>query len=318
MFKYLVKRIGAAIITLIILSMVVFLISHLASGDPAAIILGDTASQEQIDALRESMGLNDPLPIQYIHWFADVLHGDLGVSYYNGNSVISNIAERLQPSLLLAIFAQLVAIVLALPMGVFAAKYKGKKIDYILSSLAILGMSMPAFLVSLLLMLIFGVKLGWLPVTGYKTFADGVGTWIRYNIIPVLALGISHAGLTARMTRSSMADVLNTDYIKTAKAKGVSSMAILFKHSLRNAFIPILTIIGGSFGNLLAGTAIVETMFNIPGVGQLIITCISRRDYPVIVGIVLTISVIWIIINLVVDLLYGVIDPRVRISGKAE
>ena len=318
MLKYILKRIGAAVVTLFILSIVVFLISHMASGDPASIILGDTATEEQINDLRESMGLNQPLIVQYFNWLINAVQGDLGVSYYNGDSVVSNIADRLKPSLMLAISAQIVAIILALPMGVFAARYKGEKMDYVLSSLAILGMSMPAFLVSLLLMLIFGVKLGWLPVTGYKTFADGFGTWLRYNIIPVLALGTSHAGLTARMTRSSMAEVLNTDYIKTAKAKGITNIVILFKHALRNAFIPVLTIIGGSFGNLLAGTAIVETMFNIPGVGQLIITCISRRDYPVIVGIVITISVIWIIINLVVDLLYGVIDPRVRISGKTE
>lgn len=318
MLKYILKRIGAAVVTLFILSIVVFLISHMASGDPASIILGDTATEEQINDLRESMGLNQPLIVQYFNWLINAVQGDLGVSYYNGDSVVSNIADRLKPSLVLAISAQIVAIILALPMGVFAARYKGEKMDYVLSSLAILGMSMPAFLVSLLLMLIFGVKWGWLPVTGYKTFADGFGTWLRYNIIPVLALGTSHAGLTARMTRSSMAEVLNTDYIKTAKAKGITNIVILFKHALRNAFIPVLTIIGGSFGNLLAGTAIVETMFNIPGVGQLIITCISRRDYPVIVGIVITISVIWIIINLVVDLLYGVIDPRVRISGKTE
>lgn len=281
-------------------------------------ILGETATADQLEQLRESMGLNQPVVVQYVDWLTNALRGDLGVSYFNGNSVVSNIAERLQPSLTLAVSSQLVAIVLALPMGVFAAKFKGKKTDYTLSSLAIIGMSMPSFLVSLLLMLLFGVKLGWLPVTGYKTFADGFGTWLRYNIIPVVALGLSHAGLTARMTRSSMAEVLNTDYIKTAKAKGVPSMIILFKHALRNAFIPILTIIGASFGNLLAGTAIIESMFNIPGVGQLIVTSITRRDYPVIVGIVLTVSVIWIIINLIVDVLYGVIDPRVRISGRTE
>ena len=219
MLKYILKRIGAAVVTLFILSIVVFLISHMASGDPASIILGDTATEEQINDLRESMGLNQPLIVQYFNWLINAVQGDLGVSYYNGDSVVSNIADRLKPSLVLAISAQIVAIILALPMGVFAARYKGEKMDYVLSSLAILGMSMPAFLVSLLLMLIFGVKLGWLPVTGYKTFADGFGTWLRYNIIPVLALGTSHAGLTARMTRSSMAEVLNTDYIKTAKAK---------------------------------------------------------------------------------------------------
>lgn len=318
MIKYMVKRLLAAIVTLLILSMVVFTISHMAEGDPAAIILGDTATAEQLEEMRETMGLNEPIVVQYFDWLLDALRGNLGVSYYNNRSVVSNIAERLQPSLALAIGAQLITIIISIPMGVFAARNKGKAPDWILSTLAILGMSMPAFLLSLLLMLLFGVALKWLPVTGYKSFADGFGIWLKYNIIPMLALGISHAGLTARMTRSSMAEVLGTDYIKAAKAKGISGNTILFKHALKNAFIPILTIIGSSFGNLLAGTAIVESMFNIPGIGQLIITSITKRDYPVIVGIVLTVSVIWIIINLVVDVFYGIIDPRVRITGKAE
>jgi peptide/nickel transport system permease protein len=310
-----IKRVATSLVTLFVLSVVIFIIAHLAEGDPAVIILGETASPEQLSALRESLGLDKPVFMQYVDWVSKAVRGDLGISYFNKNTVAQNIEERLSPSLLLAFCSQAVAIIFAIPMGVLAARYKGRGADYALSIGAILGMSVPSFLLSLLMMLFFGVMLKWLPVTGFRAIAEhGLATWLRYSAMPVLALGLSHAGLIMRMTRSSMADVLKTDYIKTAKAKGVTGRVILFKHALRNSFIPVLTAIGQSFGGLLAGTAIIESMFNIPGVGQLIVTSITRRDYPVIQGVVLTVSIIWIIINLLVDFLYGVIDPRIRVA----
>ena len=205
----------------------------------------------------------------------------------------------------------------AIPAGVFAAKNKGRGLDYMLSTTSLLGLSIPNFLMSLLLILVFGVAFKALPVSGYRTLKSGVGVFLKYSILPVLALGLGQAGILMRMTRSSMLEVMNTDYIKTAKAKGAKSTVILFKHALRNAFIPILTAIGQSFGTLFAGTAIVETIFNIPGVGQLVVTSITRRDYAMIQGVVLIISIMWIIINLALDILYGVVDPRIRLAKKA-
>jgi peptide/nickel transport system permease protein len=313
-----IKRLVTSFVTLFVLSVVIFIIAHMAEGDPAVIILGETASPEQLSALRESLGLDKPLVMQYIDWISRAVRGDLGVSYFNKNSVTQNISERLSPSLVLASVSQVVAILLAIPMGVLAARHKGRRLDCALSVTAILGMSVPSFLLSLVMMLFFGVTLKWLPVTGFRTISEhGLAVWLRYSIMPVLALGLSHAGLITRMTRSSMIEALKTDYIKTAKAKGVAERVILFKHALRNSFIPVLTAIGQSFGGLLAGTAIIESMFNIPGVGQLIVTSITRRDYPVIQGVVLTVSVVWIIINLLVDFLYGVIDPRIRVAERA-
>lgn len=317
MAKFLGKRLLSALVTIFLLSIIIFTISHMSKGDPAQIILGAEATEEQITELRHSLKLDRPVVEQYIDWIFGAVRGDLGDSYYTGEPVLAEVASRLVPSLRLAIMAEILAVIVAIPAGVFAAKNKGRGLDYMLSTTSLLGLSIPNFLMSLILILVFGVAFKALPVSGYRTLKSGVGVFLKYSILPVLALGLGQAGILMRMTRSSMLEAMNTDYIKTAKAKGAKSTVILFKHALRNAFIPILTAIGQSFGTLFAGTAIVETIFNIPGVGQLVVTSITRRDYAMIQGVVLIISIMWIIINLALDILYGVVDPRIRLAKKA-
>lgn len=285
MAKFLGKRLLSALVTIFLLSIIIFTISHMSKGDPAQIILGAEATEEQITELRHSLKLDRPVVEQYIDWIFGAVRGDLGDSYYTGEPVLAEVASRLVPSLRLAIMAEILAVIVAIPAGVFAAKNKGRGLDYMLSTTSLLGLSIPNFLMSLILILVFGVAFKALPVSGYRTLKSGVGVFLKYSILPVLALGLGQAGILMRMTRSSMLEVMNTDYIKTAKAKGAKSTVILFKHALRNAFIPILTAIGQSFGTLFAGTAIVETIFNIPGVGQLVVTSITRRDISDRVGV---------------------------------
>lgn len=316
MFLFTMKRLAAAIVTLFLLSIVIFVIAHLAQGDPASIILGAEASQEQLENLRSQMGLDQPAVIQYLNWLTSALQGDLGVSYFSGDSVINEIGARIEPSLTLAVSAIVLSSIIIVPLGVIAAKYKGKAPDYIFSSISLLGLSIPNFLTSLFLILLFGVFLRILPVSGYRGMGDPVSEFFRYNVMPVVSLALGQAGLLMRMTRSSVGEVLQTDYIKAARAKGMTTKIVLFKHALRNSLVPIITVISQSFGSLLAGTAIVETIFNIPGIGQFIVTSITRRDYAMIQGIVLVVSVMWIAVNFVTDILYGVIDPRIKIAAK--
>ena len=319
MIKYLRNRIVSVICTLFILSVFIFSIIHLTPGDPARIMLGADASAEEVSALTERLGLNRPLIMQYFSWLFDALHGDLGVSYSRNGTVAEEIKTALGPTIVLAVWGQILAIIIAIPCGVFAAKKKGKIQDSAVIAASLLGISIPSFLLSLLLAMLFSVKLGWLPVAGYKTVAgNGLITHLRYIVLPVVSLSLMQAAMLTRMTRASMAEVINNDYIKTAKAKGLKECVILYKHALKNAMIPILTTIGQSFASLLSGAAVVETVFNIPGVGQLIVSSVSKRDYPMIQGIVLVISLIYVAINLFIDILYGEIDPRIRIAGNVK
>ena len=301
------------------LSVFIFAIIHLTPGDPARIMLGADASQEEVDSLTESLGLNDPLIKQYVDWVGKALHGNLGTSYSRNGTVVSEIVNSMEPTVTLAVWAQILTIVLAIPLGVFAAKKKGKTADSSVIAFSLLGISVPSFLLSMLLAILFGVKLQWLPVAGYKTMADaGLLEHLRYIVLPTISLAMMQAAMLTRMTRASMIDVINNDFIKAAKAKGVSQKNILYKHALKNALIPILTTIGQTFATLLSGAAVVETVFNIPGIGQLIVNSVSKRDYPMIQGIVLVISLIYIVINLIIDVLYGMVDPRIRITGKSK
>ncbi len=313
--KYFINRIVSVLVTLFILSIFIFNLTHIIDGDPARIILGTEASEEAIQQLRTEMGLNDPVIVQYIRWFTDAVHGDLGDSYFRNESVMSAIGAHISCSLNLAVWAQLIALMLALPFGIIAARYRGGWQDGTVSVIALLGLSLPSFVLALLLILFFGAKLKLLPVAGYKTTADGMLLHLKYLVLPAVALGCRQAALTTRMTRSSVSEILNTDYIKTAKAKGLSQRVILYKHALRNALNTIITVIGQSFGGLIAGAAVVESTFNIPGMGQLLVTSVQKRDYPVIQGVVLVVSLIYVTINFIVDILYGVIDPRVRVAG---
>lgn len=313
---YILKRLLSLIPVLLVVAVVVFLLMHITPGDPAAVILGPEASPAEVAELREELGLNKPPIEQFVSWFGNVLQGDFGTSIFMKQPVSQAFFEHLGPTLSLAIMAQVLAIVVAIPLGVLAAKFRGSILDQTFMGISLLGISVPSFLLGLFLILLVGVELKWLPVAGYKPIDAGLLNHIKYLILPAIALGSMQAALIARMTRSSMLDVLNANYIKTARSKGVKETIIVIKHTLRNAFIPILTIIGQTFGTLVAGAAVVETVFNIPGIGQLIINSVERRDFAVIQGSVLLIAVSYVLINLVIDLLYGVIDPRVRLGRK--
>lgn len=315
MKTFLIKRLLSVIPILFIVSLIIFACIHLTPGDPARAMLGEEASEEQIMNLRESMGLNDPLPVQYVRWLGNACKGDLGESIFMNKPVTQVIGEQIKPTLSLAILAQIFALVIALPIGIIAAKRKGTWVDHAASGFTLFGISIPSFLLGLLLILFFAVWLRVLPVAGYKEMSDGLGEHIKYLILPALSLGLMQAALITRMTRASVLEVLNTDYIKMARSKGVRGLRLLYIHALKNALIAIITVVGQSFITLLSGATVVEFLFNIPGVGQLIVNSIARRDYAVIQGIVLIIAIINIIVNFCIDLFYGLADPRIRIES---
>ncbi len=314
MRKYLVNRILSILPVLFVVSVVIFGVINLTPGDPAAAILGENATTEDIAALRERMGLNKPIVVQYLAWLGNIAKGNLGTSVVNSRPVAEMVGSHIGPTISLSIYAMLISVALALPLGMLAARKRGTAADQTVSTVALFGISLPSFLLGLFLMLLFAVKLRWFPVSGYKPLSAGLGQHIRFLTMPAFALGFIYSALMMRMTRASMLEVLGSDYIKMAKAKGVRELFIIGKHALRNALVAIITVIGQSFIGALSGATVVESLFGIPGLGQLIVNSIGRRDYQVIVAIVLFIALVNVVISLVVDLLYGVVDPRVRIA----
>ena len=313
MLKYIVKKAVSVLTVLFIVSFVTFFIIHLTPGDPARIMLGADAPQEAVEALREQMGLNRTLPVQYLEWLNDVLHGDLGPSIFMEGSMSYIIGLRMKPTIVLTLCALGIAVIIAIPTGIMAARGRGRAVDQGMMMVSMIGVSIPGFLLGLLLVLLFAVKLGLLPASGYKELKDaGLVTYVKYLILPSISLGMMHAALLSRMTRSAVLEVLNKDYIKMAKAKGVHSFSLMFRHALRNALLPIITVIAQSFVSLIAGALVTETIFNIPGIGKLIIDSIGRRDYEVVQAMVLLVAVINVLIMFALDLIYGVIDPRIR------
>lgn len=312
MKKFIVKRILSLIPILFLVSIGIFSLIHLTPGDPARAILGDLATEDEVMALRESMGLNDPLPVQYFEWLKGVFHGDLGHSIFIDKPMGTILWEHLVPTLNLTLYAMLIAVAIAIPLGVLAARKKGRAVDNTVSALTLAGISVPSFLMGIFLILIFAVKLKWLPVAGYKTVREaGFLTHIRYLTLPAIALGLMQAALITRMTKNAMLEVLNSDYMKMALAKGVKQRKRIWKHAFRNALIPIITVIGQSFIALLAGATVVENVFNIPGIGQLVINSAGRRDYEVIQATILVVAVMSVLVNLIVDILYGLANPRI-------
>lgn len=316
LLSYILKRILSLIPVLFVVSLVIFMLIHITPGDPATVILGQEATEESLAELRAELGFDRPVYEQYIHWISSVLQGDFGTSYFMKEPVLQSIQEHLKPTISLAILAQIISLLIAIPLGIAAANRRGSLMDQSIMGGSLLGMSIPSFLLGLFLILFFGVKLGWLPVAGYQPLSAGLWTHLKYLIMPAISLGAIQAALIARMTRTSMLDVLNTNFIKTARAKGVKNRHIVYRHALRNAFLPILTVIGQTFGSLVAGAVVTETIFNIPGIGQMIINSVERRDYAVIQGVVLFVTLAYVFINLLIDLLYVVIDPRVRLDRK--
>lgn len=315
MGKYIIKRVLSVIPVLFVVSIIVFSLLHLTPGDTASVILGEDASQEDIIELREKMGLDKPIVIQYFTWIENLFKGDMGTSVAsNGEKVTSMIASHFKPTIELAVYALLISVVIALPLGMLAARKRGKFADHCVSVVALLGISVPSFLLGLGLMMLFAVKLKFFPVSGYKAWSAGFELHIKSLTLPAISLGFMHAAFMMRMTRASMLEVLNSDYIKMAKAKGVKETIIVVKHAFRNSLITVITVVGQALIGALSGAAVVETLFGIPGMGALIVNSVGRRDYQVIQAAVLLIAVINVGINLIVDLLYGVADPRIRLE----
>jgi len=315
MGKYLMKRCSSLIPVLLIMSFVVFMLIHLIPGDPAKVILGDEATAEEVAVLHQKMGLDDPIPLQYAHWMGRIITGNLGESIFIKQPMGEIIKSHMIPTLQLTFYSMLFAFIVALPLGIIAAKNRGRGSDSFISSLAMIGISTPSFLLSLLMIMFFAVKTGLLPSAGYKPIAQfGIEGNFRYMVLPAMALGLVEAGLLIRMTRSSLLDVMQNDYIKMARAKGVSELVIIIKHALKNASLPILTVMGQTVIAVISSATVIETIFNIPGVGQLIVNSVTRRDYDVIQAIVLVIAVINVLMYLLVDILYQFIDPRIKLN----
>lgn len=316
MKKYILKRLMTLLPTIFIVSVVVFMLVHLTPGDPAAMMLGEDATLEDIAALHTQLGLDDPILVQYVRWLWNCLHGDLGISTaVVGKPVSEMISSHFRPTICLAIYSQLITILIALPAGMVAAKKRGTVTDYSVSVLSLLGISLPSFMMGLGLVLLLAVDFRLLPAAGYKDILnDGFLPFLRYMTLPALSLGCIHAAYMMRMTKASMLEVLGSDYIKMARSKGVSERSIVFKHAFRNALLTVITVIGQGFISALAGAAVVERLFNIPGIGSLMVDSIEKRDYQVIQGITLLIAMLNVLINLVIDLIYGWCDPRIRLD----
>ncbi|MEC0329673.1 ABC transporter permease [Paenibacillus macerans] len=316
MFGYFIKRLASLVPVLFVVTLAIFLIIHVMPGDPAATMLGMEATEADIASLNEQLGFDRPLYKQYAGWIASVARGDLGQSIFMHQPVAEAIVEHIPPTLSLAVLAEAIALILAIPFGIIAAYKRGSLADISLMGVSLLGMAIPSFMLGLFLMLLIGVKLQWLPVAGYEPLDAGLWNHLKYLILPAISLGTIQAALITRMTRASMLETLSFNFIKTARAKGLRESRVLLKHAFRNAFLPILTVIGQSFGSLMTGAVVVESIFNIPGLGQLILNSIVRRDFMVIQGVVLAVTLVYVGINLLIDLLYGAVDPRLRLDRK--
>ncbi len=312
MAAYIVRRLLSTILVMVLVGIFVFLLLHIAPGDPAAIIAGDNATPAAIADIRRELGLSDPLTVQFARWFWHLLHGNFGISIFSDTPVITLIGQRLPATLSLTALTIGFAVILAVAAGVVAAWKAGGVLDGVLMGFAALGFSTPVFVVGYFLIYLFAIRLHWLPVEGYVPLRQGVWPWLSHLILPAIALGLAYVALIARITRASMLEVLSEDYIRTARAKGASNNSVLFRHALKNAGVPIVTVIGIGVALLISGVVITETVFNIPGIGRLAVDAITNRDYPIIQGVMVIFSGAYVVINLLVDLSYALIDPRVR------
>jgi peptide/nickel transport system permease protein len=311
LLKFILRRIAMAIPTLILVAVVVFVLMRAVPGDPVLLMLGDMAQPEQIESMRRSLGLDQPWPVQFAHWAGNILVGDFGNSIANGLPVLGVMLQKFQVTATVVILAVALASLIAVPAGLLAAWRQDSVTDLAVVGASTLLLSIPSFWIGLLMLLFFGLKLGWLPIVGYVSFGENPWGALLYLIMPVATLMMQEMGFVARMARSSTIDVLRLEYITHARAKGLSEPAVLWKHAFRNAFAPTWTVIGLILGNLLGGIAVIETVFTIPGLGRLLVDGIFARDYPVVQGCLLLIATIYVLVNLVVDLLYPLFDPRV-------
>lgn len=314
MAKFILKRLGQLIAVLFIVSIIVFIVTRVIPGDPASVMLGPQAPKDAVVKMRESLGLNKPLIVQYGKFLFGILHGDLGNSIYYDQPVLSVIMQTFPNTVLLAFSSLLIALVVSVPVGIISATKKNSIFDYVSMFFSLIGVSMPVFWLGLMMVLLFSVKLGLLPSTGMGSLSNGIWDFVSHLILPSVALSTVSMGTFARITRSSMLEVISEDYIRTARAKGLSEKLVIWKHALRNALIPLLTVLGMQISSLLGGAVLTETIFAWPGIGRLIVDSIEKRDYQMVQGTVLFVVVIFVIVNLIVDILYVIVNPKLSFS----
>jgi peptide/nickel transport system permease protein len=312
MYQFIARRLLSTIPVLVIVAVLVFLLLRLTPGDPAAILAGDAASTEQIEGIRETLGLDRPLPVQFGIWVGQLLRGDLGESYYYKVRVTELIAQRLEPTMSLAVLTIFIAILVAVPLGVVAAWRFGGWFDRALMGFSVFGFSVPVFVLGYMLVWLVSLKLGWFPVQGYKPIADGFGPFLYHLVLPAITLSVIYIALLARVTRASVLEALGEDYIRTARAKGLAESRVLISHALANAAVPIVTIIGIGIALLIGGVVVTESVYAIPGLGRLTVDAVLSRDFPTIQGVILFFSFVYVVVNLLVDLSYVILDPRIR------
>jgi peptide/nickel transport system permease protein len=316
MIAFIIRRLLLLIPVLLVVGVIVFSLLHLAPGDPASMMLGREATLEQKEALREQLGLNEPLAVQFVDWFWGVLRLDFGESLFIGKPVTEALLDRVEPTGLLALYSLTLTVAIAIPAGVIAALRPNSLLDRFLMIVSISGAAIPGFFFGILLILLFAVILGWLPSGGYVDIGDDPIKHLSYMVLPSVALGFSGAGFLARIVRSTMLDVLNEEYVRTAYAKGLPQRHVILGHALRNALIPVMTVIGILLASLLGGAVVIETVFNIPGMGRLVVQSVTRRDFPVVQGAVMTIAAVEVLVMLLIDILYVFVDPRIRYGSK--
>jgi peptide/nickel transport system permease protein len=312
MWAYIIRRVLATIPVMAVVALFVFSLLYLAPGDPAAVIAGDQASPDDVERIRASLGLDRPYLVRFGEWVFNIMRGDLGTSIFTNLPVGHMIMQRVETTLSLMVVTLVLSVSIAVPMGVVAAWKQGTHADRAVMAFAVLGFSVPVFVVGYVLAYVFALELDWLPVQGYTPLSEGLWPWFENLILPAIALGTVYIALIARITRATMLEVLSQDYIRTARAKGVGQRAVLFLHALKNAAVPIVTVIGIGIALLIGGAVVTESVFAIPGLGRLTVDAILRRDYPVIQGVVLLFSFVYVLVNLVIDLLYTLFDPRIR------
>ncbi|MEM6341194.1 MAG: ABC transporter permease [Pseudomonadota bacterium] len=312
MFGYIVQRILAAIPVMGFVALFVFLLLRLTPGDPAAILAGDTATPEQLEAIRDSLGLNDPIFTQFFRWVGQLLQGDFGTSILSGKPVIELIGDRMEPTISLALTTIILSVTIAVPLGVVAAWKQGTLIDRFVMLLSVLGFSVPVFVIGYLMISLFSMELKWFPVQGFRPIGEGLGDFLHRIALPTFTLTLLYIALIARITRTSMLEILGDDYVRTARAKGLPESRVLMRHALRNCSVPIITVIGIGFALIISGVVVTESVFNLPGLGRLTVDAVLSRDYPVIQAVILLASLIYVVINLLIDIAYVLLDPRIR------
>jgi peptide/nickel transport system permease protein len=312
MLGYILRRLLQTIPVMLVVAIFIFLMLRLTPSDPAAIIAGDNANAEQVAQIRSQLGLDQPMLQQFVIWIGKVATGDLGESFFFKKTVAALVGERIEPTLSLAFFTIMIAVLVAVPLGVLAAHRQDTWIDRLVMGFSVLGFSLPVFVIGYLLIYVFAIWLNWLPVQGYQHISVGVLGWAQRLILPALTLSVIYIALIARMTRASVLEVLSEDYIRTARAKGQIERKVLFRHALRNAAVPIVTVIGLGIALLIGGVVVTESLFTIPGLGRLTVDAVLARDYPTIQAVILLFSIVYVMINLAVDLIYTLLDPRIR------